>query len=92
MKNRLSDNNEQAEPQQLLPYERKVLLECPVAGVGFHDIDDIWDELYIGAQIALSLPPERTGYPVLENKQKEKNIGLPGSSYFCCLKEEVNHP
>ena len=42
--------------------------------------------------IALSLPPERTGYPVLENKQEEKNIGLPGSSYFCCLKEEVNHP
>lgn len=41
MKNRLSNNNEQAEPQQLLPYERKVLLECPVAGVGFHDIDDI---------------------------------------------------
>ena len=41
---------------------------------------------------ALSLPPERTGYPVLENKQEEKNIGLPGSSYFCCLKEEVNHP
>lgn len=53
MKNRLSNNNEQAEPQQLLPYERKVLLECPVAGVGFHDIDDIWDELYIGAKIAL---------------------------------------
>lgn len=60
MKNRLSnneplesDNNEQATPQQPLPYERKALLECPVAGVGFHDINDIWDELYIGAKIAL---------------------------------------
>lgn len=60
MKNRLSnneplesDNNAQATPQQPLPYERKVLLEFPVAGVGFHDIDDIWDELYIGAKIAL---------------------------------------
>lgn len=48
-----SDNNAQATPQQPLPYERKALLECPVAGVGFHDIDDIWDELYIGAKIAL---------------------------------------
>lgn len=53
MKNRLSNNNEQAEPQQPLPYERKVLLECPVAGAGFHDINNIWDELYIGAKIAL---------------------------------------
>ena len=26
-------------------YERKVILECPVAGIGFHDINDIWDEL-----------------------------------------------
>ena len=24
-------------------YERKVILECPVAGIGFHDINDIWD-------------------------------------------------
>ncbi|MBQ3805259.1 MAG: HIRAN domain-containing protein [Prevotella sp.] len=34
-------------------FQRKVILECPVAGIGFHDIKDIWDELYVGAKIAL---------------------------------------
>lgn len=33
--------------------QRRLLMECPVAGIGFHDIFDIWDELYEGAEIAL---------------------------------------
>ena len=47
------DGNAQAERQEPLAVERKALLECPVAGIGFHDIDDVWDELYVGAKIAL---------------------------------------
>ena len=39
-------------------YERKVILECPVAGIGFHDINDIWDELYLGAKLALVREPK----------------------------------
>ena len=39
-------------------YERKVILECPVAGIGFHDINDIWDELYVGAKLALVREPK----------------------------------
>lgn len=34
-------------------FERKLILECPVAGIGYHDIEDVWDELYVGAKIAL---------------------------------------
>ncbi len=34
-------------------YEHKVILKCPVAGIGFHDIEDIWYELYVGAKLAL---------------------------------------
>ena len=41
------------ERQEPLASERKALLVCPVAGIGFHDIDDVWDELYVGAKIAL---------------------------------------
>lgn len=37
------------EPQ----YDRKVILQCPVAGLSFHNINDIWDELYEGAEVAL---------------------------------------
>ena len=39
--------------QEPLASERKALLECAVAGIGFHDIDDVWDELYVGTKIAL---------------------------------------
>lgn len=39
-------------------YERKVILECPVAGIGFHDIKEIWDELYVGAKLALVREPK----------------------------------
>ena len=53
-------------------YERKLILECPVAGIGFHDIEEIWHELYVGAKIAL----------VREAKNKhDKNavaVALPG--------------
>ena len=40
---------EEDEPQ----FQRRAILECAVAGIGFHDINDIWDELYIGAKLAL---------------------------------------
>ena len=33
--------------------EHKVLLECPIAGLAYHDISDVWDELYVGAKLAL---------------------------------------
>ena len=46
-------NNAQAQRQEPLASERKALLECAVAGIGFHNIDDVWDELYVGAKIAL---------------------------------------
>ena len=32
---------------------RKLFLECNVAGAAFHNIDDIWDELYEGAKLVL---------------------------------------
>ena len=47
------DGNAQDERQEPLASERKALLECAVAGIGFHNIDDVWDELYVGAKIAL---------------------------------------
>ncbi len=34
-------------------YERKMILECSVAGIGFHEIEELWDELYVGAKLAL---------------------------------------
>lgn len=36
-----------------LLYDRKEILDCPVAGTKFHDIDDMWNELYVGAKLAL---------------------------------------
>lgn len=32
---------------------RKLFLECPIAGLAYHDISDVWDELYVGAELAL---------------------------------------
>lgn len=34
-------------------YDRKVILECPVAGIMYHDIHEIWDDLYVGAEVVL---------------------------------------
>lgn len=34
-------------------YKTKLLMSCYVAGVGYHDIEDQWDELYIGKELAL---------------------------------------
>jgi hypothetical protein len=39
-------------------YARKLILECPVAGLGFHDVEEYWDELYEGAKLALVREPE----------------------------------
>lgn len=40
---------QEVEPQ----FQRRAILKCAVAGIGFHDINDIWDELYVGAKLAL---------------------------------------
>lgn len=40
-------------PDEKPQFQRRMILECPVAGIAFHDINDIWDELYVGAEIAL---------------------------------------
>lgn len=34
-------------------YKWRVILECPVAGISFHNIDDIWEELEVGDKVAL---------------------------------------
>lgn len=33
--------------------ERKLYKECPIAGITFHNLENIWDELYEGARLAL---------------------------------------
>ena len=36
------------------PHEdKKLFMECCIAGISFHDIEDIWDELQIGTKLAL---------------------------------------
>lgn len=36
------------------PHEdKKLFMECCIAGISFHDIEDIWDELQIGTRLAL---------------------------------------
>lgn len=34
-------------------YKTKLLMSCYVAGIGYHDIEEQWDELYIGKELAL---------------------------------------
>ena len=33
--------------------DKKLFIECGIAGISFHDIDDIWDELQVGTKLAL---------------------------------------
>lgn len=33
--------------------ERKLFLECHVAGLEFHNVDEVWDELEVGSRLAL---------------------------------------
>ena len=42
-------------PSYSPPIERKRVLykECYIAGITFHDVQDIWDELYVGTKLAL---------------------------------------
>lgn len=41
-------------PSNLLMRKKRVLYkECQIAGITFHDLQDIWDELYEGAELAL---------------------------------------
>ncbi len=41
------------EGETILPFERGLYKECKIAGTSFRDLDDVWDELYIGAKLAL---------------------------------------
>ena len=47
--------DEEVCPSYCPPVERKRVLykECQIAGITFHDVEDIWDELYVGAKLAL---------------------------------------
>jgi len=40
-------------PENIYSEEREVLLECPVAGIGFHDIENVWEELDVGDKVSL---------------------------------------
>lgn len=40
-------------PELDIKKERKLYKKCFIAGIGFHDIEEIWDELYVGAKLAL---------------------------------------
>lgn len=42
-----------AQQEERPQFQRKAILECAVAGIGFHDINDIWDELSVGDKLAL---------------------------------------
>ena len=33
--------------------KRVLYKECNIAGITFHDLDDVWDELYVGAELVL---------------------------------------
>ena len=33
--------------------DKILFMECPVAGIAFHDIDEIWDELEVGTKLVL---------------------------------------
>ena len=33
--------------------DKKLFMECSIAGISFYDIDDIWNELQIGTKLAL---------------------------------------
>lgn len=33
--------------------EKKLFMECSIAGISFHDIEDIWNELQVGTRFAL---------------------------------------
>lgn len=50
METRLSGD---PELQHKTYYRTKLFLSCYVAGVGYHDIEDRWEELYIGKELAL---------------------------------------
>lgn len=43
----------QSPPENITRYKRTLYKNCAVAGISFHDIDDIWEELYVGCKIAL---------------------------------------
>ena len=44
---------ETASPFIKLRKKRTLYKECQIAGITFHDLSDIWDELYVGAELAL---------------------------------------
>ena len=44
---------EPAPPFVKVRKKRTLYKECQIAGITFHDLSDIWDELYVGAELAL---------------------------------------
>ena len=40
-------------PPKAVTKKRKLYKKCFVAGIGFHDIEEIWDKLFVGAKLAL---------------------------------------
>lgn len=56
----MSDNNERRLPPSMRPEnfnllkkKRVLYKECQIAGISFRDLGDTWDELYVGAELAL---------------------------------------
>lgn len=44
---------EAAPPFAKFRKKRTLYKECQIAGITFHDLSDVWDELYVGAELAL---------------------------------------
>ena len=44
---------EPAPPFVKVRKKRTLYKECQIAGITFHDLSDVWDELYVGAELAL---------------------------------------
>ena len=55
---RPTNENETPEERMKPVFDRKLFLECAVAGITFHDVEDIWDELYVGLPVALVREPK----------------------------------
>ena len=48
-------------PENVYKEKRRVLYkECQIAGITFHDLGDVWDELYEGAELALIREKDNT--------------------------------
>ena len=46
------------ERPEIVSKERRLFKRIHIAGIGFHDIEEIWDELYVGTKLALVPEPD----------------------------------